>query len=252
MIIHIHMDQFYASVEEQDYPELRGLPFIIGGNADGSGVVAATNYEARKYGVQNAMPVTTAKRLCPKALFLRPRTKYYAEVAKKIHAILFRYTQKVESLSLAEAFLDVEDCEYLHGPAEDIGRKIKSEIKNELGLVASVGIATNKFLAKLASNIDKPDGFVFVDQIFMETYLAPLPVSRLWGVGKVAEKSLAKLDVHTIGDIQQLSVSTLENQFGRWGKRLWELSRGIDERDVSITRQAYERLRRLAKRMNAT
>lgn len=232
MIIHIDMDAFYASVEERDRPELRGQPIIVGGSADGRGVVSAASYAARKFGVHSAMPAAAAKRLCPNGIFLRPRIKYYAEISRNIREIFFRYTPLVEPLSLDEAFLDVSGCERLHGTAENIGAKIKSEIKNEIDLVASVGIASNKFLAKLASDIDKPDGFVVVGKNSVETYLAPLPVTRLWGVGKAAEKTLSKLNVFTIGDLQKLPVSTLETQFGRWGTRLWQLSRGIDSRKV--------------------
>ena len=232
MIIHVDMDAFYASVEERDRPEIKGYPVIVGGNANGRGVVAAANYAARKYGIHSAMPAITAKRLCPNAIFLKPRIKYYAQVSKNIRAIFYRYTPLVEPLSLDEAFLDVSGCERLHGSAENIGLKIKSEIKKELELVASVGIAHNKFLAKLASDIEKPNGFVAIDANSVETYLSPLPVSRLWGVGKAAEKSLGKINVSTIGGLQKLPLATLENQFGRWGTRLWELSRGIDQREV--------------------
>src|SRR5207302_4611258 len=162
-ILHVDMDAFYASVEERDNPELTGKPVVVGGTAEGRGVVMAANYEVRKYGVHSAMPAATARRLCPQAIFLPCRMDHYAQISREIQEILHRYTPLVEPLSLDEAFLDVSGCEGLFGPAAEIGKRIKAEIRGEIMLVASVGVAQNKFLAKLASDLQKPDGLVVVD-----------------------------------------------------------------------------------------
>ena len=185
VILHVDMDAFYASVEERDRPDLVGKPVIVGGSPEGRGVVAAANYVARKFGVHSAMPAVTARRLCPHAIFLRPRMDHYVDVSDQIRAIFKNYTPLVEPLSLDEAFLDVIGSESLFGPAVSIGRAIKEEIRDRLRLVASVGVAPNKFLAKIASDLKKPDGFVVVEAECVQEFLDPLPVGRLWGVGKV-------------------------------------------------------------------
>jgi len=238
MILHVDMDAFYASVEERDRPELAGLPVIVGGSPDGRGVVAAANYAARRYGVRSAMPAAQARRLCPEAVFIRSRMSRYAEVSRQIREIFFRYTPLVEPLSLDEAFLDVASSERLFGAARDLAMRIKRDIRTELGLVASVGVAPNKFLAKLASDLDKPDGLVLVPPDAVQAFLDPLPVTRLWGVGKVAAETLAALGVHTISDLRRQPETLIIGRFGKWGAHLLRLSRGIDEREVVPEREA--------------
>jgi len=238
MILHVDMDAFYASVEERDRPELVGKPVIVGGTPEGRGVVAAANYVARKFGVHSAMPAVTAHRLCPRGTFLRPRMEYYAEVSDQIRAIFDKYTPLVEPLSLDEAFLDVAGSERLFGSAESIGRMIKQEIRDRLRLVASVGVAPNKFLAKIASDLKKPDGFVVVDPDRVQEFLDPLPVGRLWGVGKVTGRVFEKLGIHGIRQLRQMPVELLRHHFGSGGEHLWALSHGIDDRPVVPEQEA--------------
>lgn len=238
MILHIDMDAFYASVEQRDRPELRGKPVIVGGTPAGRGVVAAASYESREYGIHSAMPASRAKRLCPHAIFLPTRMEHYAAISREIRAIFHRYTPLVEPLSLDEAFLDVTGSEPLFGSSVKIGKRIKQEITDQLRLVASVGVAPNKFLAKLASDLDKPDGFVVVDPDRIQEFLDPLPVGRLWGVGRVTGKSFDRLGIRTIADLRKLSQERLRQQFGEHGNHLWELARGIDERRVVSDREA--------------
>jgi len=238
MILHVDMDAFYASVEERDRPELQGRPVIVGGTPDGRGVVAAANYEARKFGVHSAMPAARAKRLCPQAVFLRSRLNHYAEVSRQIRDVFHRFTPLVEPLSLDEAFLDATASESLFGSSIEIGRQIKQGISAELQLVASVGVAPNKFLAKMASDLKKPDGFVVVAPDQIQQFLDPLPVGRLWGVGRVTGRVLDRLGVRTIRDVRQLRPETLRKHFGEHGQHLWDLSRGIDDRKVVPDREA--------------
>ena len=238
MILHIDMDAFYASVEERDRPELAGQPVIVGGTPEGRGVVAAANYEARKYGVHSALPAATALRLCPQAVVLRPRMDHYGEISDQIREIFKRYTPLVEPLSLDEAFLDVTGSEALFGPSVEIGRRIKQEIRGELQLTASVGVAPNKFLAKIASDLEKPDGFVIVDQGREQEFLDPLPVGRLWGVGRSTGRVFEALGVQTIGDLRNLSTDALHGEFGKHGDHLWRLAHGIDDRKVVPDREA--------------
>jgi DNA polymerase-4 len=237
-ILHIDMDAFYASIEEREQPALAGKPIVVGGTPQGRGVVAAANYAARKYGVHSAMPAATARRLCPHAVFLPARHAYYADVAQQIREIFRRYTPLVEPLSLDEAFLDVTDSRKLFGDAPFIGRTIKREIAQELRLSASVGIAPNKFLAKVASDLDKPDGFVVVDPEDVHGFLDPLPVTRLWGVGKVSNKRLRELGVSSIGELRRKSQAWLQEVFGKQGEHLWRLAHGIDERAVTADSEA--------------
>ena len=232
MILHIDMDAYYASVEMRERPELANRPVIVGGTPEGRGVVAAANYQARACGVHSAMPAVRAKRLCPQAVFLRPRMELYAQVAEHIREIFHRYTPLVEPLSLDEAFLDVTGSEALFGPTIEIGKLIKRDIQDRLQLVASVGVAPNKFLAKIASDLDKPDGFVVVDANRVHEFLDPLPIGRLWGVGRVTETTLRQSGIHTIGQVRQMSATALQANFGQQGQRLWRLSQGIDDRPV--------------------
>jgi DNA polymerase-4 len=238
MILHVDMDAFYASVEELDDPGLVGHPVVVGGTPDGRGVVAAANYAARRYGIHSAMPAAQARRLCPRAIFIKSRMTRYAEVSRALRDIFARYTPLVEPLSLDEAFLDVASSLRLFGDATAIARRIKEEIRTELGLVASVGVAPNKFLAKLASDLDKPDGLVVVPVDAIQDFLDPLPVSRLWGVGKVSNRSLAEMGVQTIGDLRRLPDDLLTGRFGNAAAHLSQLARGIDKRRVVPDRDA--------------
>lgn len=238
VILHVDMDAFYASVEELDNPALHGRPVVVGGTPEGRGVVAAANYAARRYGVHSAMPAAQARRLCPEAVFIRSRMNRYAEVSRRIGAVFSRYTPLVEPLSLDEAFLDVTSSARLFGDGERIARRIKEDIRGELHLVASVGVAPNKFLAKLASDLDKPDGLVVVPADAVEGFLDPLPVSRLWGIGKVSNRRLAELGVRTIGDLRRLDPDLLRTRFGQGADHLLELAHGIDDRQVVPDRDA--------------
>lgn len=218
MILHIDMDAFYCSVEERDNPSLVGNPVIVGGTAEGRGVVAAANYEARKYGIHSAMASARANRLCPHAVVIRPRIDYYAEVSQQIRKIFEQFTPIIEPLSLDEAFLDAAGSESLFGPSAEIGRQIKHRIRDELQLVASVGVAPNKFLAKIASDVRKPDGFVVVEEGDVQSFLDPLPVGRIWGVGKVTGRAFEKLRITTIGQLRNLSLDSLIDLFGTSGE----------------------------------
>lgn len=237
-ILHADMDAFYASIEQRDRPELRGKPVIVGGSVESRGVVSAASYEARTYGVHSAMPIVTARRLCPNGIFLLVRMKHYAEIARQIREIFLSFTPLVEPLSLDEAFLDVRGHERLLGPAPEIARQIKDRIRSGTGLTASVGVAPNKFLAKLASDHGKPDGLVVVPPDGVAEFLAPLPVGRLWGVGAKGEKRLHALGVRTIGQLAALPERVLADHFGKTGRHLWELAHGRDERAVTPDREA--------------
>jgi len=238
MILHADLDAFYASIEERDRPELVGKPVIVGGTPEGRGVVAAANYVARQYGVHSAMPAITARRLCPQAVCLPVRMAYYTQVSRQIQEIFRRYTSLVEPLSLDEGFLDVTGSEHLFGSAAEIGRKIKQDIRQELHLVASVGVAPVKFVAKIASDLEKPDGFVVVEPDRLQEFLDPLPVGRLWGVGRVSGEVFRKLGIRTIGELRRLPVDLLMDHFGQSGEHLWRLAQGLDERQVVPDHQA--------------
>jgi DNA polymerase-4 len=237
-IMHIDMDAFYASVEERDHPELRGKPVIVGGNATTRGVVAAANYIARDYGIHSAMPTKTAIKLCPSAVLLPPRIKHYAEISHQIHDIFARFTPLIEPLSLDEAFLDVTDSLNLFGSAEKIGRIIQQTIQKELGLGASIGIAPNKFIAKIASDIDKPHGFVSVKPEETQAFLDPLPVAHIWGVGRVTARSFERANIHTIGELRILTQEQAVAILGKHGGHFWQLANGIDERPVISEHEA--------------
>ena len=237
-ILHVDMDAFYASVEERERPELAGRPVVVGGNPEGRGVVAAANYAAREYGVRSAMPAARARVLCPHAVFIRSRMTLYAEVSAEIRAIFHRYTPLVEPLSLDEAFLDVGASEGLFGSGVAIARRIKRDIRSELGLVASVGVAPNKFLAKLASDLEKPDGLVVVAPERVQGFLDPLPVEKLWGVGAAAGVRLHALGVHRVADLRARPEAELGRLFGKWGHRLFALAHGRDARPVTPEHEA--------------
>jgi DNA polymerase-4 len=238
MILHVDMDAYYASVEERDDPRLVGKPVVVGGTAEGRGVVAAANYAARKFGVHSAMPAVTARRLCPQAVFLPVRMGHYAAVSRQIRAIFEQYTPLVEPLSLDEAFLDVTGSEHLFGGAAEIGRRIKDQIRREVGLAASVGVAPNKFLAKIASDVKKPDALVVVESDSVQVFLDPLPVSRIWGVGKVTDRTFERYGIRTIGQLRGVPRETLAMLFGDAGDHYWNLAHGIDGRSVVPDREA--------------
>jgi DNA polymerase-4 len=232
------MDAFYASVEERDQPELVGKPVIVGGSPEQRGVVSAANYVARKFGVHSAMSAITARRLCPHGVFLHPRISHYAEVSRQIREIFERFTPLVEPLSLDEAFLDVTGSEQLFGSASEIGQQIKQTVQKETGLVVSVGVAPNKFLAKIASDIKKPNGFFVVEPEHVQEFLDPLPVERLWGVGKQSSKAFQQLGIRTVGQLRQWPIETLKDRFGSHGEHLWQLAHGIDDDPVVPEREA--------------
>ncbi|MFP6602543.1 MAG: DNA polymerase IV [Pirellulaceae bacterium] len=238
MIIHVDMDAFYASVEEREQPELRGKPVIVGGTPEGRGVVAAANYVVRQFGVHSAMPTSTALKLCPEAIVLPGRLDYYADISRQLHEVFYRYTPLIEPLALDEAFLDVSGTIGLFDSVEQMGRKIKEDIWQEVELVASVGVAPNKFLAKLASDLQKPDGFVVVDGTKINEFLDPLPVSRIWGVGRVTDKAFEKLGIRTIQQLRELPQDFLEERFGKLGTHVWKLAQGVDDRPVIPDRGA--------------
>jgi DNA polymerase IV len=231
-ILHVDMDAFYASVEEREDPSLVGKPVIVSGAPDGRGVVSAANYVARQFGVHSAMPAARAYRLCPNGVFLPPRHQLYAEVSKDIHSVFHEYTPLVEPLALDEAFLDVTGSMRLFGPSIDIARSIKRQILERTHLVASVGLAPNKFLAKLASDVRKPDALVWVKVGEQQAFLDPLPASRIWGVGKRTVEVLERIGVHTIADLRSQPTALLEELFGKQGDHISRLSRGEDDRPV--------------------
>ncbi len=232
VILHVDMDAFYASVEQRDRPEVRGRPVVVGADPRGRGVVSAASYEARRFGIHSAMPIGRAYRLCPTAAFLPVDMDKYARESERIMAILGDFTPLVEPLSLDEAFLDVAGSRALHGPGVEIARRIKARIRDEVGLTASAGVAPNKFVAKIASELEKPDGLVEVGPDQEAAFLRDLPLRRLWGVGPAAEGELAALGARTIGDLVRLGRGRLEARLGASGAHLFELAQGIDERPV--------------------
>ncbi|HEX9190796.1 MAG TPA: DNA polymerase IV [Candidatus Deferrimicrobiaceae bacterium] len=236
-ILHLDLDAFFASVEVLDDPSLRGKPVIVGGS-ERRGVVSAASYESRKYGVHSAMPTATAKRLCPEGVFLPVRMERYREVSEVVFSIFRRFTPLVEPLSIDEAFLDVTGCERLFGSAEEVARKIRAAVREETGLTVSAGVAPNKFLAKIASDLGKPDGMTVVPPGGETGFLDPLPVAKLWGVGKVTERELQRRGVRTIGDLRRVPKGTLTGAFGAHGEQLHRLAHGIDDRPVETEHEA--------------
>jgi DNA polymerase-4 len=230
-IIHVDMDAFYASVEQRDNPQLRGKPVVVAWRGNRS-VVCAASYEARAFGVRSAMPAVRARRLCPEAIFVPPDFPRYRAVSHDVREILKRHTNLIEPLSLDEAYLDVTENKTGLPTATLVARTIREQIRQELNLTASAGVAPNKFLAKLASDWRKPDGLFIIQPDDVDGILLPLPVGRLPGVGKVTEEKLAKLEIQTVGDLRGLDLALLEQQFGRFGLRLHELARGIDRNEV--------------------
>jgi DNA polymerase-4 len=230
-IIHVDMDAFYASVEQRDDPQLRGKPVIVAWRGNRS-VVCAASYEARSFGVHSAMPAVRAERLCPAAIFLAPDFTRYRAVSHGVREIFKRHTDLIEPLSLDEAYLDVTESKTGLPTATLVARTIREQIRQELNLTASAGVAPNKFLSKLASDWRKPDGLFVIKPDDVDAFLLPLPVGRLPGVGKVTGEKLGKLGVQTVADLRKLALPALEQDFGRYGLRLYELARGIDESAV--------------------
>lgn len=236
-IIHVDMDAFYAAIEQRDRPELRGRPVIVGGRPRARGVVAAASYEAREFGIRSAMPSARAVRLCPRAVFLPVDMRKYAQVSQQMMAILRRHSERIEQVSIDEAFLEVTDRVRDFAQAEQLARRIKQEIRRELRLTASVGVGPNKFLAKLGSELRKPDGLVVIRPAEAEGFLDPLPVGRLWGVGPKTEKRLAEAGLKTIGQVATAPVEQLRRLLGAWADVVHELARGDDDRPVETERE---------------
>jgi DNA polymerase IV len=230
-IVHIDMDAFYASVEQRDDPNLRGRPVIVAWRGSRS-VVCAASYEARRFGVRSAMPAVRAERLCPEAIFVAPDFPRYRAVSRLAREIFQQHTDLVEPLSLDEAYLDVTRNKTGLHTATRVARAIREQIRDELHLTASAGVAPNKFLAKIASDWRKPDGLFVIQPNDVESFLSPLPVGRLPGVGKVTERNLENLGIRTVADLRKLESATLEATFGRHGIRLYQLARGIDKTEV--------------------
>ncbi len=237
-IIHIDMDAFYASVEQRDNPEYVGKPIIVGGSPEGrGGVVATASYEARKFGVRSAMPSKRAIQLCPEAIFIPPRFSAYKEASQKIREIFSRYTDLIEPLSLDEAYLDVTTDKQNIGSAIEIARRIKQAIKDELRLTASAGISVSKFVAKIASDYDKPDGLTFISPAKVEEFMEQLPVEKFHGVGKVTADKMKGMGLHTGADLKKLTEDELVKHFGKSGHFYFRIVRGIDERQVQPNRE---------------
>ncbi len=238
-ILHVDLDAFFAAVEQRDNPELRGRPVVVGGGGRADrGVVSAASYEARRYGIHSAMPLRTAAGLCAEAVFVPVDSRKYSGVSRQVMAILRRYTPAVEQVSIDEAFLDVAGSEALYGSAVQVARSVRATIRRELDLTASVGVASTKLVAKVASDLKKPDGLVVVTLGTEAAFLAPLPISRLWGVGAKTAVVLAEFGVRTIGDLADLPDDVLARRFGRQGPVLAQRARGIDSSPVSASEPA--------------
>ena len=234
-IVHIDMDAFYASVEQRDNPELRGKPVVVAWKGKRS-VVCAASYEARRFGVRSAMAATNAERLCPEAVFVPPDFTRYRAVSRAVREIFLRHTDLIEPLSLDEAYLDVTENKTGLATATKVASTIRQQIREELNLTASAGVAPNKFLAKIASDWRKPNGLFVIQPAEVEAFLTPLPVGRIPGVGKVTEEKLAQLSLRTAGELRDRSLDDLQALFGRYGQRLYELARGIDNNPVQPDR----------------
>ena len=237
-ILHVDMDAFYAAVEQHDRPELRARPVLVGGDPRGRGVVTTASYEARPFGCHSAMAMATAVRLCPLAIVVPPRFERYAEISRHVFAILESFTPLVEPLSIDEAFLDISGSIRLLGSPESIARDVRRQIQATTGLTASVGVAPNKFIAKLASDLQKPDGLVIVRPDDVQAFLDPLPIDRLWGVGKATLPKFEELGVRTFADACGLSLGQLRERFGDSGEHFYQLVRGSDDRPVVSDREA--------------
>lgn len=230
------MDAFFASIEQLDNPDYRGRPVVVGADPEGGtgrGVVSAASYEARKFGIHSAIPISEAYRRCPGGVFVYPRMKRYTEVSHAIMEILGTFSPLIEQISVDEAFMDCTGTERLFGPPRELGMRIKKAIKKKTGLTASVGIASNKSIAKIASDLEKPDGLTICPFGSEEEFLSPLPIEKLWGAGKKTVLYLNSIGLHKIGDIARSPCEDMEKRLGKWGIHLWMLARGIDDRNIS-------------------
>ncbi len=237
-IIHVDMDAYFASVEQLDNPKLRGKAVIIGGvNLDNRGVVSTASYEARKFGVHSAMPIARAKKLCPHGIYLPGRHTRYQELSKQIFNVFLEFTPRVEKLSIDEAFLNVKGCHRLHGSSRKIAEQIKKRVLKKTGLVCSVGVAGNKFLAKIASDLDKPDGLVIIKDEDIINILDPLSIKKIPGIGKKTAQKLNQIGIYKIKELKSLNLMELIEIFGKQGRSLYNLIRGKDKRQVSINQQ---------------
>ncbi|MGZ8161975.1 MAG: DNA polymerase IV [Methylobacter sp.] len=232
-IIHIDMDAFFAAVEQRDFPQYRDKPLIVGGAPDSRGVVAACSYQARPYGIHSAMPSSRAYRLCPQAIFVKPRFEAYQEASMRIREIFAEYTDLFEPLSLDEAYLDVSDTALHEGSATLIAKAIKAKIKQKTRLIASAGVSYNKFLAKIASDMDKPDGLYLITPEQGPQFVERLPVEKFHGIGKATSGKMQALGIKTGKDLKQLPLEVLQQYFGKLGQYYYHLSRGIDTRPVN-------------------
>lgn len=235
VIVHVDMDAFFAAVEQLDFPEYRGKPVIVGADprgGKGRGVVSASSYEARRFGIHSALPISKAYALCPSGIFVRPRFHRYSELSEQVMDILHGFSPLVEQISIDEAFLDCSGTEKLFGQPSELGRSIKKKIFESTGLGASVGIAPNKSIAKIASDLEKPDGLTICPPGEERGFMHPLPIKRLWGAGPRTVELLNTRGLRTAGDIAALPVEMLEATFGKHGRHLWELANGIDDRAV--------------------
>ncbi|MCB1755244.1 MAG: DNA polymerase IV [Gammaproteobacteria bacterium] len=236
-IIHVDMDAFYASVEQRDDPALRNRPLVVGGAPDSRGVVAACSYEARAYGIRSAMPCSQAWRLCPETVFVPPRFEVYRGISQQIRQVFAAFTDLIEPLSLDEAYLDVSACPQLDGSAVLIAREIKKRILGETGLTASAGVSYNKFLAKVASAMNKPDGLTVILPGEGEAFVETLPIGKFYGIGPVTEKKMLALGIKNGADLKQRSFAELQKYFGRSAAYFFNIARGRDERPVESARE---------------
>ena len=240
VIIHVDMDAFFAAVEQRDHPEYRGKPVVVGADPKGGrgrGVVSTCSYEAREYGIHSAMPISEAYRRCPHAVFLPVRMSAYREVSQQIREIFREFTPVIEPLSIDEAFLDVTGSLRLFGGKRKLARELQDRIKERTGLTASLGVAPNKLVAKIASDLEKPQGLVIVDPGEVREFLRPMPVGRLWGVGPKTEEALEKLNIQTIGDLADRDPKELEMRFGKHGREMWRRANGRDDRPVKTNEE---------------
>ncbi|KKM80122.1 hypothetical protein LCGC14_1343080 [marine sediment metagenome] len=236
-ILHLDMDAFFAAVEQRDHPELKGKPLLIGHDGP-RGVVATASYEARSFGCHSAQPMVTAKRRCPDAIILPVRGQRYQEVSEQMSAILDEFSPLVEPISIDEAFIDLTGTERLLGKPEDVARRMKARIRSVLELTASVGVSFNKFLAKLASDMDKPDGLTIIRPEDVDRILSPLPVTKLFGIGKITGEKLAKVGIKTVGDLRQKPLEWLRVHLGSEAQGYFNLARGVDDRPLTPDREA--------------
>jgi len=240
-IVHVDMDAFFAAVEQRDNPTLRGKPVIVGADpkrGKGRGVVSTCSYEARRFGIHSAMPISIAYQKCPRAVFLRPDMERYSRVSRQIYNILYNFTPEIEPVSIDEAFLDISGTYHLFGTPRQTCSLIKSKIKDQTHLTASIGLASTKMAAKISSDLGKPDGFVEVAQEGLLDFLWPLDVGRIWGLGEKTKAILNEMGIKTIGDLARMDVRKLVYRFGKNGAHLWQLANGIDDRVVQTKTEA--------------